>query len=885
MTVMQRNLMREDVRQEVVSRLIDDYAFKRQGNYLRQGRCPQCGQRELFTNAEAPWVIRCGRENKCGHSANVRDLYPDAFGKFNERYPATTADPNATANAYMDFVRGFGLSKIKGWYRQGQFRHPHGDRETATVVFDVSRGQGILMERLIEPVTIKWPDGKVETRKAHFEGKHRGLWWQPPGMTIEDKDEIWIVEGCLDAIALHMNGIKAVAILSCVNFPMTNLEAIKAAGITLVWALDNDKAGCRNILKHVRETRKNFTRFINKAALIPQKDRSKTDWNDAHLAGKLTKKDIARYRFHGDLLLSDSAMEKALLVWERYRTRNFAVEFGTKTYWFSVVQEIYNAHKTMLADRGITGDDAEDEAVRKAARLDQIANCTIKFLYFQQSKQTDESWYYTQIDFPHGRNNQKNTFTGAQIATASELRKRLLAIAPGAVFEGNTVHLNWILKKYLDDIRTVDTTDFIGYSKEHGIYVFNDCAVCAGKVININEEDFFEVNRTSIKSLNQSLNLTIGNANDYNPRWPELVYNAYGAKGLIAAAFFFGSLFAEQIRAHQKSFPFLEIVGEAGAGKSTLIEFLWKLVGRSDYEGFDPNKSTLAARARIMSQVSNLPVCLIESDREDTAKARQFDWDELKTAYNGRASRARGLKNGGNETSEPPFRGSVVISQNAAVNASEAIMQRIIHTTFDTSGHTGASKSAADTLASMPVEHLGFFLLKATMAEKQVLETVFRRATFHEAELMKFPDIRSNRIAKNHGQMMALLEALADLTNMPKDWREDTLAELRLAAVNRQRSISADHPMIEEFWEVYDFLGDEKLNHHMPLNPTIAINLNHMQSVAHHHNQPLPALPDLKKLLKASRTRRFIDIKAVRSQNPAFGNKTVKCWIFDRGVK
>src|SRR5690606_33234996 len=99
-------------------------------------------------------------------------------------------------------------------------------------------------------------------------------------------------------------------------------------------------------------------------------------------------------------------------------------------------------------------------------------------------------------------------------------------------------------------------------------------------------------------------------------------------------AFWLGSLFAEQIRANQKSFPFLEIVGEAGAGKSTLIEFLWKLCGRRDYEGFDPSKATLAARARNFSQVSNLPVVLIESDRDQDqgAKQKQFDWDELKTA-------------------------------------------------------------------------------------------------------------------------------------------------------------------------------------------------------------------------------------------------------------
>jgi ABC-type transport system involved in cytochrome bd biosynthesis fused ATPase/permease subunit len=58
---------------------------------------------------------------------------------------------------------------------------------------------------------------------------------------------------------------------------------------------------------------------------------------------------------------------------------------------------------------------------------------------------------------------------------------------------------------------------------------------------------------------------------------------------------------------------FIEIVGEAGAGKSRLIEFMWKLSGRPDYEGFDANKSTNVAVYRNFAQISNLPVVLIEA--------------------------------------------------------------------------------------------------------------------------------------------------------------------------------------------------------------------------------------------------------------------------------
>ncbi len=877
--------MREDIREEVLRALVADYRFKKAGTWLRQGTCPQCGKKELFTSAEVPWVIKCGRENKCGWSAHVKDLYPEAFGKFNERFPATTQAPNATADAYMSFVRGLDISKIRGWYRQGHFKHGRGDRATATVVFDVDRAAGILMERFVETVRVTDEDGDVDERKANFEGAHKGLWWQPPGMKVEDGDELWLVEGCIDACALHLHGTKAVATLSSSNFPGTVLEEIKNRDVTLVWALDNDKAGRYATRKHVK--RAHEMGFDNRAALIPQKGRIKIDWNDAHLAGRLSEADIARYRYEGDLFLAQSAREKAILMWQHSNSTGFALDFGVRTYWFHLSPDIYAKTLELVKETGDYDPDTgpEHAAAVKAADVREINSCVVKFLYFQKNKQTDESWYYARVDFPTGKKPEKGTFTGAQIASAAEFKKRLLGVADGRLYTGNSAQLNWIVGHYLDNIKTVETIDFVGYSKEHKAYVFSDVAVSAGKVYPINDEDFFEIGRTSLKTLNKSLELKIGDRRDYRPEWLDYVYRAFGPKGLIAVAFFFGTLFAEQMREMYKSFPFLEIVGEAGSGKSTLIEFLWKLVGRSDYEGFDPNKSTLAARARIFSQVSNLPISLIESDREDTVKAKQFDWDELKTAYNGRPSRARGVKNGGNETNEPPFRGSVLISQNAPVNASEAIMQRLIHLNFDTKGHTAESKVAADALSALKVGMVSHFLIRATTAEKAVLETIRKKAEKYEAALIDLPEIRLHRIAKNHGQLMALVDALAPVVSMPDQWRQETIQALKEAAIERQRAIGADHPVVEEFWEIYDFLGESFVNHSRDPK-LIAINLNQFSKEAVTNNQSLPPLIDLKKHLKSSRTHRFREIKAVNSaiEQRNWKPHTVKCWIFEKGA-
>ena len=77
-----------------------------------------------------------------------------------------------------------------------------------------------------------------------------------------------------------------------------------------------------------------------------------------------------------------------------------------------------------------------------------------------------------------------------------------------------------------------------------------------------------------------------------------------------------------------------------------MLEFCWRLLGRDEYEGFDLLKATQAGRRRAFSQVSNLPVVLIESDRdngEKDAKQRQFSFDEMKPFFNGRGTGTLGV--------------------------------------------------------------------------------------------------------------------------------------------------------------------------------------------------------------------------------------------------
>ncbi|MFC0351851.1 toprim domain-containing protein [Undibacterium danionis] len=889
--------MDSSLHKEILQRL-SEFNFKKETNgILRGGECPSCGKKELFINANNPWVAKCGRLNNCGETFHVKDRYPELFDNWSERYPSTpeNKNPNAAADAYLQHGRGFSPNVIQDLYTQENYY----DRElkigSATVRFNVGDGY---WERIIDR---PYRFGK---KKANFKYgmKYYGGWWKADTMVIQETPELWLVEGIFDAIALMHHGIKAVALMSCNNYPHDALHnlALSRGGknCKLIWALDSDPAGRTYTKKHIKRAQdEGWTCF---AAQIPQKGKAKIDWNDLHQRGELNEHDIENYLYHGSLLIAKSAIEKALLMYRHHGDQtDFYLDFTNRLYWFQLNLEAYNKarqdqEKSEDAQQ-LSEEALRDEALRSSSSIRQIANCNPTALYFQENLVTGESWYYFRVEFPHDGAPVKNTFTSAHLSSAAEFKKRLLGIAAGAMYSGSSSQLDRIFAEQLYNIKRVDTIDYIGYSIEHGCYVLGDVAMKDGVISEVNNEDFFDIGKLSLKSLNKSVHLSINrDPDDYHKEWVDLFWKAFGVKGLAALTFWFGSLFAEQIRAKQSSYPFLEVVGEAGAGKSTLIEFLWKLFGRGGYEGFDPSKSSLAARARNFSQVSCLPVVLIESDRErlgeEKSHVKSFDWDELKTAYNGRSTRARGMATGGNETYEPPFRGSIVISQNNPVNASEAILSRIVHLYFDRTTQTAESGEAADRLKYTSVENVSGFILAATKREKAVMEVIAQKTPEYIKQLRANQNIKMPRLVETHSQMLALVDALCLVIKLSEHQQSELKKQFILMAQERQQIINNDHVLVQEFWEAFDYLdnGDMSILNHAIDPDLIAVNLNHFLQVATERRQQVPALRDLKKVLKTSSRRKFIEIKTVNSQiknsQSPLGtpSRSVKCWVFQR---
>ncbi|MFP7634310.1 bifunctional DNA primase/helicase [Pseudomonas veronii] len=900
--------MEYELRADILDRLKSDYGFKHKaGKYMREGKCPACNKKELFAFHDDPWVICCGR-GKCGQTWHVKELYEDLFNDWSTRAPSTEQHPNATARAYLEFARGFRFDVIQGWFTQDSYYSNELNEGSATVRFALDKGG--YWERLIDR------PHRFGKMKARFKpgDSPRGVWWCPPCVELLDVKELWIVEGIFDAIALVHNGIAAVSAMSSGAYPEESLkELARQRGgklPKLIWALDNEPGAHRYTKRWVRQAR--ALGYVCEAAQIPQPDSRKVDWNDLHQRWqfvdgdeqrtKQIEKDLRAARYHGDLLLAESASEKGALMYDWSERHEFFFGFENRMYWFKMDLEKF--HKAMQAlesserqeDQLLSDKQRRDKALRQCGGVVEIANCYPQALYFQRNEVTDESWYYFRVDFPHDGGSVKNTFTGGQVAAASEFKKRLLSMAAGAVFTGSGQQLDKIMKDQLYGLKTVETIDYVGYSKEHGAYVFGDLAMRNGVVSQVNKEDFFEFGKLRLKTLQKSIAMHIQrDAKQYRSDWLPMLWLCFGAKGIVALAFWFGSLFAEQIRTQYKSFPFLEVTGEAGAGKTTLLMFLWKLLGRREYEGFDPSKSTRAGRQRAMGQVSNMPVVLIEGDRNepDKAHAKGFDWDELKDFFGGGTLGTKGMKTSGNETYEPPFRGTIAISQNADVSASEAILTRIIKTHFARPDVTTESRAAADNLNLIPVEQLSHFLLMAVRAEAQIMAKFAERVLVHEQHLRKLKEIRVERIIKNHSQIMALVDCLCLICPLSEYQRITTHQALTVMALERQSAISADHPLVAEFWEVYEYLeslGDGPQVNHSTDPKLIAINLNEFAELASIHRQNLADLKTLRSLLTESRSRKLLEtnkstysaVRASQSAGNALFNKplTVRCWVF-----
>lgn len=883
-----------EINQQIINRLTQaPYNAKIRGDHLREGVCPGCGKKTLWTWVATPAVIQCNRTNNCNFAASGKELFPELFANLNKKYPATQDNPNATADAYLGLMRGFNVPAIAGWYEQGQYWHSHGDKGTATVRFYLDADKKIMWERLIDDVTITHNDGDKEIRNKNFQGQFKGHWWQPPGLEIEQEDRVYLCEGILDAIALNLNGHKACAIMSSGTFPSEAIKPHLRKQVKWVLALDNDPTGRRCLKKHAAKLREMGEKV---SAALSSDSEEKQDWNDLHKLKKLTDADMAEYRYLGKLELAQHYTEKAKLIWRHDEDTYFVYTYGHSTYSFKIDPTEYQKAEAMAHERD--PNTAADVAFDYASKIKPIATFKMDFLYFQQPENGEDGQYFFRFNFANKAPEMQLPFPGKTFGAAGDFKKAAMQKAPGAQFTGSGTDLDYLYKQWMGRIpKIVTTLDYVGYDRTAGAYVFLDYAVQNGKILKVNKESFFQLKNGGIKTMvdiKQKLNT------QQPADWLNDYQTAFGVRGLVVLSWWFGCLFVEQVREQHRSYPFLEVVGEAGSGKSDMVDFLWKLLGREG-ESFNPNSSTLAGRTRKMAEVSNLPVVFNETDNEQVAEnnhQKRFNWDEQKDLFDGEFGRVTGQKTMDNSTRKPTFKAGLMIVQNVPVVASEAIMTRIVHLTFDRSHHSLDGKYASDRLNLLAVEEVSGFLLHSVSRADAVMQQYGQSFKAHRVTLQQTPGIKLQRIVENHAKLMAFADCLKLVLSVSNAAIERVHKTIIDMAVERQASLNEDHAIVQQFWALFDYInsrpianpdpdpvdeippysiGQNLMNHSNNPDQEIAVNLEHFRARCAEMKLETLDSKDLRRWLPTSRKRQYLGNEVIRSR---LEGRSVRVWRF-----
>ena len=120
---------------------------------------------------------------------------------------------------------------------------------------------------------------------------------------------------------------------------------------------------------------------------------------------------------------------------------------------------------------------------------------------------------------------------------------------------------------------------------------------------------------------------------------------------------------------------------------------------------------------------------------------------------------------------------------------------------------------------------------------------------------------------------------------LPREWVEQTVAFVNRMAMERQRISAVEHPVVQKFWGIFDYLDamegedpDNPVNLHRASETLIAINLERFQELARTRGQMAPTTDELRKHLKGSKTRKFVGQRNINSKL----GKTFHCWVFQR---
>lgn len=236
----------------------------------------------------------------------------------------------------------------------------------------------------------------------------------------------------------------------------------------------------------------------------------------------------------------------------------------------------------------------------------------------------------------------------------------------------------------------------------------------------------------------------------------------FGARGVLVLAWWTGAAHAARIREDQFSFPFLQINGAAGSGKSLLLDYLQKLNGLGPY-GHSLAHATKAARDRIYANAVNADRPIVICESYEGAPDHSFDWDELKPLYN---SSPIAFQSGKDGFQTETFKGALVITANQELECSDALSSRMIVVDL-TAREAQPTRIRPEAIGDVDVSQASAFGLEVKARKAWISNNIRYYGPAYQKDLInEYGDALSARMALNCSQMLVLLDLLCTLLSI-----------------------------------------------------------------------------------------------------------------------
>ncbi len=658
------------------------------------------------------------------------------------------------------------------------------DKYTNAVIFFDAKNQ-LINKRFIEPAQDKPKsifDNGSKTKNGIYDKMYKS-----------NLDTVYIVEGVINSLSL--NGFSSLAIFTTSNlFDDKILLGKYLKNKNVVLAFDKDLAGEKCTDYYAKFILDNIGIESLSILMVPEK----SDINDLLKSNKLSDfiGDTDSYEY-----LKIDLLKKPLKKNDKGISKHFFIQDSS---YFVKVEK--GGHLIPI----------------------NISDCVFEFLYRLNDIEGTRLVKVQQIALKGKHKIQLFELSSEQLKKdkfETELIKQ------GFSFFGTKSNLDQI-RTHLQHLEsTAEIIETFGQQKDYNIFAFSDCIINSdNNIVYPNSLGMIEDNH-GIFYLPTASPANENKLNDLKlfkyqkgiidfKQFSELFYLSNKRNGSIGIQFYILSLFRDIIFDLLDFFPYLYLYGEAGAGKTSFVDFLLGLFGDKS-KGHGLKNITQAGLSRIASQKRNT----ITYYKEYSKEVPNFVEDYLKTGYDGQ-SRTMSNKGIGNETISFGIESSGIIDSNFLPTNETAVFTRMIILDFDEISFSQEQTKAYEQLKELEKSGLSQ-ITREILKYRSFFSDNFKEAYYYVLDDLKNKKqlkkkFSHERTLKHIALILTPFHVLKDKLNFPYDL--ETLENIIIEHAEAQEEKLHEFKPTNIFWQslssfknehkVIEFDGNNKSKAH-----------------------------------------------------------------------